>query len=216
MVSIALAGAALQFHGTSGKAMNRILTLFVCLHWAVVFIALTLLAGLHGGENFAAVLAAIGIQFPVDARFPVNAQFSGNVMPVPPALCALLAIGFGIVACLFLWTLVTSFLDRRAEGSEADEVAGLAFAGAVAVFTLVFLGCAVTAEAIGLYRSMALEIGALLASYLAICAERRMVVAAVAKPGNPAGAAARAMALHAAHDSLLARLGGGRGNEGRH
>lgn len=204
MVSIALAGAALQFHGTSGKAMNRILTLFVCLHWAVVFIALTLLAGLHGGENFVAVLAAIGIQFSVDA------------MVVPPALCALLAVGFGIVASLFLWTLVTSFLDRRAEGNEADEVAGLAFGGAVAVFTLVFLGCALTAEAIGLYRSMALEIGALLASYLAICAERRMVVAAVAKPGNPAGAAARAMALHAAHDSLLARLGGGRGNEGRH
>jgi hypothetical protein len=204
MVSIALAGAALQFHGTSGKAMNRILTLFVCLHWAVVFIALTLLAGLHGGENFVAVLAAIGIQFSVDA------------MVVPPALCALLAVGFGIVASLFLWTLVTSFLDRRAEGNEADEVAGLAFGGAVAVFTLVFLGCALTAEAIGLYRSMALEIGALLASYLAICAERRMVVAAAAKPGNPAGAAARTMALHAAHDSLLARLGGGRGNGGRH
>jgi hypothetical protein len=204
MVSIALAGAALQFHGTSGKAMNRILTLFVCLHWAVVFIALTLLAGLHGGENFVAVLAAIGIQFSVDA------------MVVPPALCALLAVGFGIVASLFLWTLVTSFLDRRAEGNEADEVAGLAFGGAIAVFTLVFLGCALTAEAIGLYRSMALEIGALLASYLAICAERRMVVAAAAKPGNPAGAAARTMALHAAHDSLLARLGGGRGNGGRH
>jgi hypothetical protein len=196
MVSIALAGAALQFHGTSGKAMNRILTFFVCLHWAVVFIALTLLAGLHGGENFVAVLAAIGIQFSVDA------------MVVPPALCALLAVGFGIVASLFLWTLVTSFLDRRAEGNEADEVAGLAFGGAVAVFTLVFLGCALTAEAIGLYRSMALEIGALLASYLAICAERRMAVAAVARAGNPAGAAARAMALHAAHDSLLARLGG--------
>jgi hypothetical protein len=204
MVSIALAGAALQFHGTSGKAMSRILTFFVCLHWAVVFIALTLLAGLHGGENFVAVLAAIGIQFSVDA------------MVVPPALCALLAVGFGIVASLFLWTLVTSFLDRRAEGNEADEVAGLAFGGAVAVFTLVFLGCALTAEAIGLYRSMALEIGALLASYLAICAERRMVVAAAAKPGNPAGAAARTMALHAAHDSLLARLGGSRGNGGRH
>jgi hypothetical protein len=120
------------------------------------------------------------------------------------------------VASLFLWTLVTGFLDRRAEGNEADEVAVLAFGGAVAVFTLVFLGCALTAEAIGLYRSMALEIGALLASYLAICAERRMVVAAAAKPGNPAGAAARTMALHAAHDSLLARLGGGRGNGGRH
>lgn len=183
--------------------MNRILTLFVCLHWAAVFVALTLLAGLHGGENFTAVLAAIGIQFPVDA------------MPVPSALCALLAVGFGIVASLFLWTLVTSFLDRRVEGNEADEVAGLAFGGAVAVFTLVFLGCAAGAEAIGLYRSMALEIGALLASYLAICAERRMAVAAVARAGNPAGAAARTMALHAAHDSLLARLGGGRKSRGR-
>jgi hypothetical protein len=197
MVSIALAGSTLQFHWASGKAMNRILTLFVCLHWAAVFVALTLLAGLHGGENFAAVLAAIGIQFPVDA------------MPVPPGLCALLAVGFGIVASLFLWTLITGFLDRRVEGNEADEVASLAFGGAVAVFTLVFLGCAAGAEAIGLYRSMALEIGALLASYLAICAERRMAIAAATGASNPAGAAARSMALHAAHESLLARLGNG-------
>ncbi|MDN5927819.1 MAG: hypothetical protein L0I29_12150 [Hyphomicrobiales bacterium] len=177
--------------------MNRILTLFVCLHWAVVFVALTLLAGLHGGENFTAVLAAIGIQFSVDA------------MPVPAGLCALLAVGFGIVASLFLWALVTGFLDRRVEENAADEVAPLAFAGAVAVFTLVFLGCAAGAEVIGLYRSMALEIGALLASYLAICAERRMAVAAAVSASNEAGAAARTMALHAAHDSLLARLGGG-------
>jgi hypothetical protein len=42
-----------------------------------------------------------------------------------------------------------------------------------------------------------------------------MVVAAAAKPGNPAGAAARTMALHAAHDSLLARLGGGRRSGGQ-
>jgi hypothetical protein len=200
MVSIALAGPAFQFHGTSGKAMNRILTLFVCLHWAIVFVALTLLAGLHGGENFTAVLAAIGIQFPVDA------------MPVPPALCALLAIGFGIVACLFLWTLITCFADRQAEGNEADEIAGLAFGAAVAVFTLVFLGCAAGADAIGLYRSMAVEICALLASYLAICAERRT---AAFRAGDPEGAPARTMALHAAHDSLLARLGGGQGSGGR-
>lgn len=180
--------------------MNRILTLFVCLHWAVVFVALTLLAGLHGGENFAAVLAAIGIRFSVDA------------MPEPAGLCALLAVGFGIVASLFLWALVTGLLDRRVEESETDEVARLAFGGAVAVFTLVFLGCAAGAEVIGLYRSMALEIGALLASYLAICAERRMVAAVSAS--NRTGAAARTMALHAAHDSLLARLGGGRRSGG--
>jgi hypothetical protein len=136
-------------------------------------------------------------------------------MSVPPALCALLAVGFGIVASLFLWTLVTGFLDRRAEENEADEVARLAFGGAVAVFTLVFLGCAAGAEAIGLYRSMALEVGALLASYLAICAEQRMALAAAAGAGNPAGAAARTMALHAAHESLLTRLGAGRTRGGR-
>jgi len=183
--------------------MNRILTLFVCLHWAAVFVALALLAGLHGGENFAAVLAAIGIQFPVDA------------MPVRPELCALLAVGFGIVASLFLWALLTGVVDRGGKRNEADEVARLAFAGAVAVFTLVFLGCAAAGEVIGLYRSMALEMGALLASYLAICAERRMAVAAAASASDTAGAAARTMALHAAHDSLLARLGGGRRSGGQ-
>jgi hypothetical protein len=200
MVSIAPDGSALQFPMTSGKAMGRILTLFVSLHWTAVFVALALLAGLNGGENFAAVLAAIGIQFPVDAL----------PMPVPATLCALLAVGFSIVAVLFLWALVTGLLDRRAEGNEADEVARLAFGGAVGVFTLVFLGCAMRAEAIGIYRSMALEMAALLASYLAICAERRMAVAAAAaRASNPAGGAARTMALHAAHDSLLARLGAG-------
>jgi hypothetical protein len=205
MVSIALAGPTLQFPGTSGKAMSRILTLFVSLHWTAVFAALALLAGLDGGENFAAVLAAIGVQFPADTLS----------MPVPATLCAVLAVGFGIVAVLFLWTLVTGLFDRRVEGNEADEVARLAFGGAVGVFTLVFLGCAATVEVIGLYRSMALEMGALLASYLAICAERRMAVAAMARANDPAGAFVRTMALHAAHDSLIARLGGGRASKAR-
>src|SRR5690606_30824475 len=102
MVSIAPGGLAFQFPCTSGKAMSRILSLFVSLHWTVIFTALALLAGLHGGENFAAVLAAIGIQFPLHA------------LMVPPALCALLAIAFGLVAVLFLWGLVTGALDRRA------------------------------------------------------------------------------------------------------
>jgi hypothetical protein len=35
------------------------------------------------------------------------------------------------------------------------------------------------------------------------------VAAAAARASNPAGGAARTMALHAAHDSLLARLGAG-------
>lgn len=185
--------------------MNRILTIFIALHWTVVFAALAALAGLHGGENFPAVLASIGIGFAA-VTLP---------MPVPKALCGLLAIGFGIVAALFLWTLVTALLDRG-NGNEADEVARLAFGSAVAVLTAVFLGCAVMPGASGLYRSMALELGALLASYLAVGAERRATAAAKGRAGDPIGAAARAMALRAAHESLVHRLmGHGRSGEPR-
>lgn len=204
MVSIAGDGFTLQFSQTGGKAMNRILTLFVSLHWTIVFAALALLAGLHGGENFGAVLASIGIQFPVDAL----------PMPVPAALCALLAVGFGIVGALFLWMFVTGAFDRRIADNEADEVARLAFGGAVGIFTVVFVGCATASEASGLYRSVAVEMGALLVSYLAVCAERRMVVAAAeTREAESVGNAARNMALHAVHDSLVARLAGGR-NDG--
>ncbi|MBN9075231.1 MAG: hypothetical protein BGN87_03920 [Rhizobiales bacterium 65-79] len=184
--------------------MNRILSIFIALHWTMVFAALAALAGLHGGENFSAVLAAVGIGFAA-VTLP---------MPVPAALCGLLAIGFGIVAALFLWTFVTALLDRG-HGNEVDEVARLAFGSAVAVLTAVFLGCVLMPAASGLYRSMALELGALLASYLAVCAERR-ATAAKGRAGDPIDAAARAMALRAAHESLVHRLmGRGRSGEPR-
>jgi len=178
--------------------MNRVLTIFIALHWTVVFAALAALAGLHDGENFPAVLAAISIQFPVYSP------------PMPAALCALLAMGFGTVAALFLWMLVTALLDGEGEGGDADEVVRLAFGSAVAVFTLVFLGCALTPAASGLYRSIAVETGALLASYLAVCAERRMAAVAKERAADRLEAAARTMALRAAHESLVHRLMGGR------
>jgi hypothetical protein len=179
--------------------MNRVLTIFIALHWTVVFAALAALAGLHNGENFAAVLAAIGIEFAA-VTLP---------MPLPEALCALLAMGFGTVAALFLWLFVTALLDRGS-GNGTDDVARLAFGSAVAMFTLVFIGCASSSAAFGFYRSLAIELGALLASYLAVCAERRMMAAAT--PAGARDAAARAMALRAAHESLVHRLLGGRGS----
>jgi hypothetical protein len=187
----------------SGDAMNRILTIFIALHWTVVFAALTALAGLDGGENFPAVLAAIGI------------LFSPYSPPMPAALCALLAIGFGTVAALFLWTLVTALFDRGGDDGDADEVARLAFGSAVAVFTLVFLGYALTPAASGLYRAMAVETAALLASYLAVCAESRMAAVAKGRAAERLEAAARTMALRAAHESLVHRLMGRRSGEPR-
>jgi hypothetical protein len=202
MVSIAAFRPSAQFAWTSGEAMNRVLTIFIALHWTVVFAALAALAGLHNGENFAAVLAAIGIEFAA-VTLP---------MPLPEALCALLAMGFGVVAALFLWLFSTALLDREGGGKGTDDVARLAFGSAVAVLTLVFIGCASSPAAFGFYRSLAIELGALLASYLAVCAERRMAVAAT-KAGardDRVDVAARAMALRAAHESLVHRLMGGR------
>jgi hypothetical protein len=183
----------------SGEAMSRILTIFIALHWTVVFAALTALAGMNGGENFAAVLAAIGSAFPV-ASLPA---------PASAALCAMLAVGFGIVTALFLWMFVTGLLDRRGQGSEADEVAGLAFGSAIAVLTLLFIGCASMPAASGFYHALAIELAALLASYLAVCAERRMAVITRVRP-DQLGGAAHAMALRAAHESLVHRLLAGR------
>ena len=176
-------------------AMNRVLTIFVSLHWTVVFAALAALAGLHGGQNFPDVLAAIGI------------EFVAGSLPMPaPALCAMLAVAFGIVAALFLWTFVTGLLDRAGDGGEIDEVARLSFGSAVAMLTVVFVGCASAPAVSGFYRSLAVELAALLASYLAVCAERRMAIMAQERAAERLGAAARGMALGAAHESLVHRL----------
>ncbi len=173
--------------------MHRILTLFLSFHWMSVFAALAVLAGIHGGENFPAVLGAIGIVVP------------GGSLPTPATsvLCMALAMGFSLVCVLFFWMLVTVVLEKNAESSEADDVARLAFGGAICMLTLVFIGCA-AGSVTGLYRSVALELGALVASYLAVCAERRIA----ATRADDIGATARAMALHAAHESLVSRLMG--------
>jgi len=174
--------------------MRRILSLFLALHWMIVFSALSTLCALgrHGG--FSAVLHAVGLAAP--AGLPDSMGY--------PAVSIFFASGFGLVAVLFLWTLLTAFVDAS-DSSEMDEVARLAFGSAIGMVTILFLACAFSSVQ-GFYAIVALELAALAGSWLALSAERRMMERAVPEEGEPVQNAARLMALGAAHSSLLRRL----------
>lgn len=179
--------------------MRRILSFFLSLHWAVMFAALAVLSGVGRGHGFPLSLSALGLAPPDDI---------GGFL-CAPATAAALACGFGVVAVLFLWTLVTLFLNDGDLPEETDDVARLAFGGAVLILTAVFIACA-ACPVRGLYPMLALEMTALLASYVAVAAERGTARrrAAGAKGNDDVRVAARTMALGAVHSSLLGQLTG--------
>jgi hypothetical protein len=176
--------------------MRRILSLFLALHWMIVFTALAALCALDGQGGFSVVLHAIGLAPPVGLPHFMTGQ----------AVSTGLASGFGLVAVLFLWTLLTAFSEDE-ESSGTDEVARLAFGSAIGMVTILFLPCAL-ASVQGLYGIVALELAALAGSWLAISAERQMVERDRPRRDEPVQNAARLMALGAVHNSLLRRLQG--------
>jgi hypothetical protein len=174
--------------------MRRILSLFLALHWMIVFAALAMLCAFGRQGGFSAVLDTIGLSTP--------AGFSG--LMASQAVCTFFASGFGLVAILFLWTLLTALFEEEEAGG-TDEVARLAFGGAIGMVTILFLVCALAAVK-GFYAIVALELAALAGSWLAISAEKRMMERVALPRGEQVRDAARVMALGAAHNSLLRRL----------
>ena len=172
--------------------MNRAVALFVPLYWSVLFALLAARPAAFLGGGFV---------------IPFE-EFSAGIAAVPLAsglgiLALFLTAGAVLVSVLFLWAFLIAVLDG--ESSDAVVVARIAFGFAIAlmlVLVTVRLGGGGWSKGLSW---ASLEIAALLASYMAMSAERK-VAAAVAKDENPS--AARVMAQGAAHRSVLAQLSG--------
>ena len=161
--------------------MGRILTLILSLYWASTF-------------------AVSAVSWGAAERF-----VSGVGAPEGWAAAGHLAVGAGcaVTAALFAW-LFCALLDDGVVPGQADEVAYTAFVGAAAVLTVTMLLSPMIGS--GKHIENVASMAVLLASYLAIHVERR----AWGRPSKAQlaeiRAAARLMALGAAHDTLTARL----------
>jgi hypothetical protein len=171
--------------------MPRALTTLLTFHWAAAF-ALLSMACVMGGSGAAQALSMLGLA-------------QTGLLDGGSAAATLLSPAAAVCAVLFFWAFVTSVLgDPEAEGS---DVVAIAFASAALLVCLLMICGSVTFVA-GLYPAVAVHLAALLASYLAIQAERFAAVRSAAPGENDIRAAARVMALGAAHVSMLSRLSG--------
>ncbi|MFD2052649.1 hypothetical protein ACFSQT_05865 [Mesorhizobium calcicola] len=179
--------------------MRHVLTSLLALHWTIVFALLALIC-IDGNRGVAAALGVLGASLE-GSRF-VDLD---NAIVVAPLATALL-----VVAVLFFWAFVETLInDATSEG--VDSVARIAFISASGVLSLIVIGGA--AQGInGLLMAVAVQLAALLASYVAMLAERRSTVAAVVPAEGEIRAAAHGMAKAAAHNSLLSLISGRTGS----
>lgn len=176
--------------------MRHVLTSFLSVHWAIVFALLALIC-IDGNRGVAAALGVLGVTIE-SARF---AELE-NIVVVAPLAIALL-----VVAVLFFWAFVDTLVND-ATSLEADSVARIAFISASGVLSMILIGGA--AQGInGLFMVVAVQLAALLASYVAMLAERRSVAALVE---GDIHVTAHGMAKAAAHISLLSLISGRTGS----
>ncbi|UDL90293.1 hypothetical protein LGH82_02600 [Mesorhizobium sp. PAMC28654] len=174
--------------------MRQVLTTLLALHWALVFALLAFIC-IDGSRGVSAALGMLGIT----VQSPGLADLE-NVVVVAPLATALM-----VVAVLFCWAFVETLISTM-DMDSADSVLRIAFISAFGLLSLILVGGA--AQGInGLFMVIAIQMAALLASYVAMLAERRST-ASVAVPGKREIRAAHAMAKGAVHDSLLSRISG--------
>jgi hypothetical protein len=162
----------------------------------VVFALLAFIC-MDGNRGVAGALAVLGVV--VENTRLVDLDNAAVVAP--------LAIALLVVAVLFCWVFVESLVNASAGPDGADSVARTAFISASAVLSLILIGGA--AQGInGLFMVVAVQLAALLASYVAMHAERRSVLAVAVSREAESRATAHAMAQGAAHGSLLSRISG--------
>ncbi|ESY53225.1 MULTISPECIES: hypothetical protein [unclassified Mesorhizobium] len=175
--------------------MRHILTSFLALHWALVFALLAFIC-VDGNRGVAGALGVLGVVVENTRLADLD-----NAAVVAPLAIALL-----VVAVLFCWVF-ESLVNAAASPDGADSVARTAFISASAVLSLILVGGA--ARGInGLFLVVAVQLAALLASYVAMLAERRSVFAVMVSREAESRATANAMAKGAAHGSLLSRISG--------
>ena len=176
--------------------MRYVLTSFLALHWAIVF-ALLAFVCVDGKRGAAAALGLLG----------AGVHDAGLANLDNAAIAAPLAVAFLILAVLFCWAFVEVFANDANNPYATDNVIKIAFTAAAIVLSLILVGG--TAQGIsGLFLVVAVDLAALMVSYLAICAERWSALVAAPAGGGEIRAAARAMAQAAAHNSMLVRLSG--------
>jgi len=174
--------------------MRHILTSFLALHWAAVFALLAFIC-IDGNRGVAAALGVLGVAVQ-DTRF---ADLENAAVVAP------LAVALLVVAVLFCWAFVETLVNVAANPDAADSVVRIAFISASGVLSLILIGGA--AQGIkGLFMVVAVQLAALLASYVAMLAERRAAFATAVAADSEIRAAAHVMARGAAHGSLLSRI----------
>lgn len=179
--------------------MRHLLTSFLSVHWAIVFALLALIC-IDGNRGVAAALGVLGVT--VDSARLVDME---NVVVVAPLATALL-----VVSVLFFWAFVDTLMNDAASPG-ADSVIRIAFISASGVLSLILIGGA--AQGInGLFMVVAVQLAALLASYVAMLTERRS--AAIGIEGD-VRATAHSMAKAAAHNSLLSLISGRTSSDGK-
>lgn len=174
--------------------MRHILTSFLALHWAAVFALLAFIC-IDGNRGVAAALGVLGVAVQ-DTRF---ADLENAAVVAP------LAVALLVVAVLFCWAFVETLVNVATNPDAADSVVRIAFISASGVLSLILIGGA--AQGInGLFMVVAVQLAALLASYVAMLAERRSAFASAVAVDGEIRTAAHVMARGAAHGSLLSRI----------
>ncbi|RUV93111.1 hypothetical protein EOA75_15060 [Mesorhizobium sp. M1A.F.Ca.IN.022.07.1.1] len=174
--------------------MRHVLTSFLALHWAVVFALLAYIC-MDGNRGIASALGVLGVSLQ-SSRFPDL----DHALVVAPLAVALL-----IVALLFCWAFVETLLNIATRPDAGDTVVRIAFICASFLLSVILVGGA--AQGInGLFMVVAIQMTALLASYVAVLAERRSASTAMTLHEGEAPLVSRRMAAGVAHSSLLSRI----------
>lgn len=176
--------------------MRHVLSSFLALHWAVVF-ALLAYVCMDGSRGVASALGMLGL----------SAQ-NGHVADLDRlAVAAPLSIALLIVAVLFCWALVETLLNVATRPYAGDVVMRIALISASLLLSVILVG-GVARGINGLFMVAAIQLTALLASYVAVLAERGPALAVAASREGDIRLAASRMAVSAAHSSLLSRISG--------
>jgi len=173
------------------------LTSILSFHWAVVFAALAYGSIAHTGGAFGGLLGSLGI-----AAIPADATGWFVVLSV------LLAGSFVFAAMLFGWSALIDLAPHLgADDADNLDLSRIAYCAAVSSLTVLLVICLARGGTVP-YVALAAQLAALGASYLVVIAER--LALALAKPPevDEVKAAARLMALDAAHGAMLSRISG--------
>lgn len=140
--------------------MFRLLTIAVVFHWSVTFSMIAFMCVLAGSGGAAQALTLVGIGESLGPS-------AGWPLSIP--LAALAAILFSVCALLFWWAFVAAIVGEEKVQAPID-ILSLAFAASLVTLSAIFLYGA--AQGLNrLFPTIAIHVGALLVSYVAINAE---------------------------------------------